>query len=469
MNRRTFLRGACGVMLGLPFLESLRARDAKAGPEAAPRRFIAFFMCNGVNMARFFPSTRYGALTDASFGADRAIAPLASYRDKLLIPRGIHMAPRGFGWDPSAGDDHAKGIGCKLTAQPLVQGSQYAAGISLDQFIANKLNPPGTPALTLMVGARVPNVRGHISYSGSEQPVSGENNPWLAYQDLIGVTNVEDEALERLTKRRQSVLDLVGAEYEGLLKKKLSKADRDKLEMHFQTVRDLEVGMGDAGLIPRELPPARAAEIEGVDPATVSFDAEFKKIGRMQMDILALAIATRATRSATLQWGSGAFGPIFKWDGMNHEYNHHKLSHGNTKDDDSGSVVDGYEEMLYDIDRWFIGEYAYLLDRLAGYDEGGTSVLDNSAVVFMNELSNGKVHDFRDLPYIIAGSCGGYFKTGQYIKVTRQQNTLQDEDAPHNKLLTTLANAVGCTEEGGGPIENFGAFGEPGEFDELKA
>lgn len=469
MNRRTFLRGACGVMLGLPFLESLRPRDAKADPEAARRRFIAFFMCNGVNMDRFFPSTQYGALTAASFGANRAIAPLAAYRDKLLIPRGIHMVPRGFGWDPGAGDDHAKGMGCKLTAQPLVQGSQYPAGISLDQFIASKINAPGTPALTLMVGAKTPNVRGHISYSGSEQPVTGENNPWLAYQDLIGVTDLDEEALVRLTRRRESVLDLVGAEYEGLLKKKLSKADRDKLEMHFQTVRDLEVGMGNAGVIPRELPPERATEIEGINPDTVSFDAEFKKIGRMQMDILALAIATGATRSATLQWGSGAHGPVFKWDGMSHEYNHHKLSHGNTKDDDTGSAVDGYEEMLYNIDRWFIGEYVYLLDRLAGYDEGGASVLDNSAVVFMNEVSNGKHHDFRDLPYLIAGSCGGYLKMGQYIKVTGQSNTLQDVDAPHNMLLTTLANAVGCTEEGGGPITNFGSFGQPGEFDELKA
>ncbi|WP_437277425.1 DUF1552 domain-containing protein [Sorangium sp. So ce375] len=469
MNRRTFLRGACGVMLGLPLLESLRPRDAKADPASAPRRFIAFFMCNGVNMARFFPSTQYGALTAASFGSDRAIAPLAAYRDKLLIPRGIHMAPRGYGFDPSAGDDHAKGMGCKLTAQPLVAGSQYAAGISLDQLIANKLNPQGTPALTLMVGAKTPNVRGHISYTASEAPVSGENNPWLAYRDLIGGTDIEEEALVRLTKRRESVLDLVSVEYEALLKKKLSKADREKLDKHFQTVRDLEVGMGGSGIIPRELSPERAAEIEGIDPDTVAFDAEFKKVGRMQMDILALAIATGATRSATLQWGSGAAGPIFKWDGMAHEYNHHKLSHGNTRDDDTGSVVDGYEEMLFNIDRWFMGEYAYLLDRLAGYEEGGATVLDNSAVVFMNELSDGKRHDFRDLPYIIAGGCGGYFKTGQYIKVTRQSNTVQDKDAPHNKLLTTLANAVGCTEEGGGPIANFGSYGQPGEFDELKA
>jgi hypothetical protein len=46
---------------------------------------------------------------------------------------------------------------------------------------------------------------------------------------------------------------------------------------------------------------------------------------------------------------------------------------------------------------------------------------------------------------------------------------VQDKDAPHNKLLTTLANAVGCTEEGGGPIANFGSFGQSGELDELKA
>lgn len=469
MNRRTFLRGACGVMLGLPFLESLLPRDAKADPAGAPRRFIAFFMCNGVNMARFFPSTPYGALTAASFGADRSIAPLARYRDKLLIPRGIHMVPRGYGFDPNAGDDHMRGMGCKLTAQPLLEGSRYPAGISLDQFIANKINPPGKPALTLMVGSRTPTVHGHISYKGSEQPVAGENNPWLAYRDLIGVRDLEGEALVRLAKRRESVLDLVSGEYEALMKKPLSKADRGKLEMHFQAVRDLEVNMGNAGLIPRELPPERAAEIEGIDPNTVTFDSEFKKIGRMQMDILALAIASDATRSATLQWGSGAAGPIFRWDGMSHNYNHHKLSHGNTKDDDSGEAVDGYEEMLFDIDRWYMGEYAYLLDRLSSYEEGGATVLDNCAVVYMNELSDGKRHDFRDLPYIIAGSCGGYFKTGQYIKVTAQSNTLNDKDAPHNKLLTTLANAVGCTEDDGGPITNFGSFGKPGEFDELKA
>jgi hypothetical protein len=156
---------------------------------------------------------------------------------------------------------------------------------------------------------------------------------------------------------------------------------------------------------------------------------------------------------------------------MSHQYNHHKLSHGNTKDDCSGGAVAGYEGMLSSIDEWYAGEFAYLLDRLNAYDEGSGTVLDNTCVVMANELSHGKAHDFRDLPYVMAGSCAGYFKTGQYIKVTNQSNTVNDQDAPHNKLLTTLCNAMGVTDSSGNPITYFGdpQYGEPGEFEMLKA
>jgi hypothetical protein len=115
-------------------------------------------------------------------------------------------------------------------------------------------------------------------------------------------------------------------------------------------------------------------------------------------------------------------------------------------------------------------QYRYLLDKLNAYQEaGGSTVLDNSAVVFANELSDGLEHNFMDMPFLIAGSAGGYLKQGQYIKVTRQQQTKQSTDAPHNKLLTTLINGVGVRNTDGSPIANFGAFGEAGEFTELKA
>jgi hypothetical protein len=207
----------------------------------------------------------------------------------------------------------------------------------------------------------------------------------------------------------------------------------------------------------------------------ITDDAQFKRLGRMQMDLIALGLACNHTRVATLQWGSGAGGPTFKWDGMNHTYNHHKLSHGLDNDGATGNAVAGYEDMLYNIDRWFAAEFAYLLDKLKSYDEGNGTLLDNSVVLWINELSDGKAHDFRDIPCVIAGSGGGKLKQGQYLNMSKVANALTayipDLDAPHNKLLTTIANVVGAKDTDGGPVKRFGHpnYGAAGEFTQLRA
>ena len=461
-GRRNFLRGVGGVTLGLPFLEGLAPRKAHAQDEV-PKRFVAFFECNGVEMNRFFPTGSYGAL-NAGMLAGTALEPLSAYVDDMMVPRGIHMVPRGFNRDGTPGDDHAKGMVHKLTAQPCADGSLFATGISVDQEIANNLNEGGRPALNLQVGYQGNNQLAYISYYGAEQPAPNENNPWLAYQDFMGMgPDVDPEVTARLVARRESVIDLVEEDFARLKASSLSADDQAKLDMHLTAVRELEIAMDDNGLVACTLPADREAEIQGINPDTVGNDSEFRTIGRMQMDILALALACGSTNAATLQWGGGAGGPIFTWDGMNHDYNHHKLSHGNTADDNSGAEVPGYQDMLFDIDRWFAGELLYLLDRLASYSEPGGRLLDNCCTLWMNELSDGLGHNFMDLPYVMFGSCGGYFRTGEYIKVTAQENTMQDTDAPHNKLLTTILNAVGI------PAQNFGAFGESGEFEMLKA
>ena len=470
MLRRNFLRGAGGLAVGLPVLESLMPRRARAGgTSTAPKRFIAFCGCNGVQMDRFFPTSPYGALAAGGL-TGTALEPLAGHVGKMLIPRGIHTVPRGFGFDPVAGCDHVKGAGHRLTAQQLDSGTLFAQGISLDQYIASSLNDGGRPALNLHVGYRYEGTNGVVSYLGANQPAVGENNPWLAYQDLMGLSNLDEAALMRLTARRESVLDLVEQDFARLKSINLSTADRDKLDKHLTAIRDLETDMGEAGLIPCTLPDARAMEIQAVDGQAFDSDEMYKTVGLMQMDIIALAMACGANHAATIMWGSEAGGPIFTWDGMSHQYNHHKLSHGNTADDCSGGAVDGYEDMLADIDIWYATQLAYLLDQLDGYTEGDGTVLDNCSVVWMNNLSHGKEHNFMDMPYVMFGSCGGYFKTGQYIKVTAQDDPKNDVDAPHNKLLTTIANAVGVTD-GGAPISIFGdpAYGEPGEYDQLKA
>jgi hypothetical protein len=462
-GRRSFLRGLGGVVVGLPFLESLPLGRSWAGAEPAPRRFVGFIQPNGVNVDVFWPSTDFGPLTEESFDG-RSIAPLVDFRDRLTIARGIHTVPRGYGHDGVPGDEHGKGLGHRLTAAPVLDFvDQYSSGVSVDQVMALHVNPVGRPPLTLFVGDNQGRGIKHVSYRGAGDPVTAENNPWLVYQDMMGLSGADAEARERILARRQSVLDLVSAEMEGLRRLSLSQADRDKLDMHFTAIRDLEQSLG-----PLTLPFEVVAELSAIDPATVGTDERFPVMGRLQIEVLALAIATDYTRVATVQWGAGAAGPVFRWDGMEHEYDHHKISHGNTHDDSSGDPIDGARQMQADIDRWYAGRFRDLLERLDQYTEEDGTVLDASAVVWMNEMSDGASHDYRDVPVILGGSCGGFFRMGEHVKLTRHPELLNDADAPHNKLLTTLLDAVGARDDSGEPFTEFGQYGEPGEFTELR-
>jgi len=459
-GRRWFLRGALGATVGLPFLESLAPKHAFAGAPASPKRFLCFFNCNGVNMSKFFPSS-FGALTPESF-VGTTLEPLAAFAPRCLIPRGIHTVPRGYNLDGGPGDDHEKGMGHKLTAQSLADTEDaYALGISVDQAIAKALNPPGRQALTLRVGQKKDGVLGHISYTGPEQPVTGENNPWLAYQDFMGLGNEAGSSAipDAEALRRRSVLDLVNREFDDLRSADLSRADQQKIEAHFDSIRDVEVSL--AASVGCNLGAATEADLIALETVNVERDSEFARLTRLSIDVIALSLACDYTRSATLQIGNGAGGPVYTWDGMHHKYNHHKLSHGTTTDD-GGADVPGYEQMLFDIDLWHMKQFNYLLTRLDAYQEAdGSSVLDNTVVAYANELSDGKTHDFKDLPWLVVGGAG-YFKRGEYVQLAT--DPMRGTEAPHSKLLTMFMNAVGI------PTTNFGGEKSvPGEFDALKA
>jgi hypothetical protein len=478
MHRRRFLRGLGGIAVALPFLETFELRKARAADP--PKRLAIFFCCNGVNMEKFWPTTAYGPLTAASF-TGTGLAPIASYAAKLLIPRGVHLVPRGFGRDPAGGDDHAKAVGHRLTAAAnQMTTERYASGISLDHAIASSLNPSGKGPLNLMVGYRANDVLGSVSYTGSGQQAIPFQDPWKAFKDWSGAgTTMTSGMVDRLAMRRQSVLDAVKGDLDSLKNNSvISKADRDKLDMHFTSIRSLETNIQSSGMSSCALPSARTMEIQAINPSTVTRDSEFQKIGGMMLDVMALAFACDQNRVSTIQWGSGAAGPIFSWLGMSADdvsskYNHHKLSHGATTDCATSPNLpsDQWKTALFNIDQWYMNNFKGLLDRLSMYSEPNGSVLDNSAVVYMNDLGDGLGHNWMDLPNVIAGSAGGYFKQGQYVKLVNGNNTANDTDAPSNMLLTTLANAVGAKKKDGSPITNFGSAptGKAGELTALKA
>jgi hypothetical protein len=479
LSRRRFLRGLGGISLGLPFLDALAPRAAAAREVDAIQRFGVFYGCNGVDVTRWFPKGPYGALTDSHFEgtANEALIP---FRRKLMIPRGIHMAPRSGGRDPGGGDDHGRCMAHKLTAYP-ADANGLAQGPSIDYVLAQAMNPglegARRPPLNLWVG-KPGNYKSldYISYSSAGRAVAAINNPWDAYATTLGMNGSSAEsaeARERILHRRQSVLDLVHGRLEQLHDLPLSRDDQQKLDMHFTSVREIEARASATGLACSDASiEARARSYQG-KPDLIVENEHYPLIADIQVDLFALALACDMTRVVTLHFDRGSGGPTFKWDGMNHEYNHHKLSHGKVRDDCFGEStakgcdnVAGFLDMLFDIDRWHQRRFARLLERLEAYPEAnGRTVLDNSAILYTNEMSDGKLHSFMDLPYIIAGSAGGRFRQNLYYSLGPEGQT--DASAPHNRLLNTIINVMGIEsdwfglpEGQGGPTMQRGIYAE---------
>jgi hypothetical protein len=458
LSRRRFLRGIAGVSVGLPLLESVCMGPASA-QVASGARFVSFHCSSGVETDRFWPAI--GPLTSASFSG-RGTEPLAAYANRVLIPRGVHGYPVGT-WT-----GHNQGTGQALTAAR-INGSNFADSISIDQVIARQLNPAGREALVLKPGGRDQGVAMYnsISYAGAGQLVAAESDPSRAYRSIMGFGAAAPnpaEATDAVLIRRRSVLDLVRREFSELQSINLSQSDRQKLEQHFQLVRDVELEMGNNPLIAScALDPTSQRAYEGL--TGIEQNENFPTMARLHVKLVALALACGYTRSAVLQWGAAVAGsPMYQWDGMSHSYRHHPLSHGTTNDFNDVSVT-GYSDLLFEIDRWNIGEFKKLLDALDAYGEGdGRTLLDNTVVMYSNEFSHGQGHTTGDLPLIVAGGAG-YFKLGQSILINGSRADIAGVEGANgnsNKMLATVLNAVGI------PTSRW-SDGAPGELTELKA
>jgi hypothetical protein len=169
-------------------------------------------------------------------------------------------------------------------------------------------------------------------------------------------------------------------------------------------------------------------------------------MARLFAKIVVLSLACQYTRSAVLQWGAAVAGaPMYRWDGIMHNYRHHPLSHGTT-DDFNAAEVSGYKDMLFAIDRWNIGEFAKLLGLLDGYKEqNGTTLLDNTVVLYTNEFSHGQGHTTGDLPMIIAGGAG-YFQLGRSVLLNGSKADIggvTGTAGQSHRLMCTVMNAAG--------------------------
>jgi hypothetical protein len=182
-----------------------------------------------------------------------------------------------------------------------------------------------------------------------------------------------------------------------------------------------------------------------------------------------------------------------------------------------GPCVDDVFSKIAKVDSFFAEQFAFLVKQLDSINEGDKKLLDNTATVWFQEMSDGNSHNLNNMPILQAGSCAGYFKTGQAINLDGAKADLtvghSEEDCvdgqsafgkldsvgtpaamasmPINKYFCSLMNAIGvkadasgyATKGGTEPVTHFGKYDDsklfktntpstiskPGEYSELRA
>jgi hypothetical protein len=450
MHRRHFLRGFGGVTLGLPLLEGLGARSARAQMAAVRSPYVAVVVNgNGVVQAgmaiggstdpeMFWPTTA-GALTQTGMTADqptRETGELAAYASQLLIVNGVNHS------FPATGCMHASGDAQLLTGSTVVGSSNkaLAGGPSIDTLIATQKNPPGgaVDPLALHAGRYSPggtgfDIPGYISYIAASQPRSPQASPYQAYLQIVGngaSANVSATAQQLIATRRKSVNDLVRGQIQQLLARKdLSSGDIQRLNQHFAAIRDLEVQ------VTNRLSATEVASMQAVDPAPYD-TANHLAIIKLHMDLMVFALSSDYTRAITLKIGDREDDHPFTEDGGT---TFHTISHRGVP-----NAVTKHDRIV----RTHFGLYKYFLDGLAAVTTPTGTLLDMGLAIWTNQVANG-AHSYKGVPWIIAGTANGYLKTGQYV-------VLPGAGATTNQMCNTLLTAAGV------PSTNFGAAGQPG-------
>lgn len=445
IRRRKFLLGALGATMALPFLETFAPKRATAGEGDVAPFAIFCRQANGVQQAtadepdRFWPSFAAGAMTKQMLQGDtgRAVSELGDFGDRLLIVKGARFAFPGNGCGHSGGGNQCL-TAAKVSVDPAGNES-LGMGESIDNRIQTELGKAGVEPLTLYAGPKYGYLDEVLSYRGALQLRAAENNPYNVYQSLFGLSSVDPEELELLRSRRLSVNDLVRDDMTALMNRKdLSKADRDRLDLHFTSIRDLEIGIV-CGLSDGEV-----ANLQMISGEAAKND-NFEKVCRMQMDLIALAMACGVVRAATLQFGSGNAGLELVIDGVKQK-SFHKISHRIDSDGSDGPPIPDADILHHKIDRLHLQLFKYLLEKLDAVPLANGTLLDAGVAVFLNDLGE-KYHSYKNVPFLLAGGCNGALKSGQYVDLG---------DVTHNKLLSSIGAAVGCKNASGGPLDDFG-------------
>jgi hypothetical protein len=306
------------------------------------------------------------------------------------------------------------------------------AGTSIDQLIAQKVGHlTRFPSLELACDAGRKSgacdsgyscaYQYNLSWSTATMPMPPETNPRLAFERLFGAGKPGERRsnLERRREQQRSILDFV-LEDARSMQRRLGSDDVRKLDQYLGGVREIETRIERA----EKLGDGRDPQVETPE----GVPADYGDYLQLMFDILVLAFQTDSTRVATF---------LLAHDGSNRSFDqigvsegHHDLSHHQNRPD--------WIQKVADIDLWYVRQFARFLEKLeATQDADGSSLLQNSMILYGSGNADGNRHTHVNLPLVLAGGGGGTLATGRYVK---------HGSRPLTNLFLSIADRMGVPE-----------------------
>lgn len=429
LMRRTFFK-ALGLGIAAPLALKM-SRMAIAGPGDRPKRLFIFYIPHGMPPEHLEP---YGE-GDAFLSASTVLGPLAPYKSRVSVVRGISM-----------NDNISNHVAIRATLTGFAEGN---GSDSIDRLIADGMG------VTPHVLGAIPYDKGAGFYSDCYLVKHGSwvrptESPADAVAELfegVGPAPMPMPGVDE-SKLRAATLAMTEAELEKLQAAVAGLTrEENKLGIHLDAVRKLKAKANGEGPPPpmvscdsKPLLPAVEATA-GLDPLNQS---NFGKILDAQLEASAHAFVCGSARLVTLQnmWVNSGLNFGFEGGPGIAKGHHDPVSH-------SWDAAGRAE--FAQCQRWFFERLAEkflkVLDQPDPLDieDPTRTVLDNSLVYVCSEVSDGANHNSdhsevwldgkpwkSSLPAILIGGGGGYMKGQQVVQVERK----------HTDVLATLAEAM---------------------------
>ena len=397
ISRRTALKGL-GALVALPWLESMGLARA-GGAVVPPTRMAIVYVPNGVNTAEWTPEEE-----GADYALSRILEPLTPVKQDVLVLSGLAMHKA----DGPSGN-HARASAVFLTGLRPPDNGGVHLGVSADQLAA-RATGRYTRLPSLEIGCEPATPVGHcddpyscaytstISWKGEASPLPHAVTPREVFDRLFAGQDAKETRQNRAARAasRKSILDYV-REDATALRTTVGGDDQRKIDEYLTSIREVETHIERTEATVDELPAlARPDAAPGDYPQHL----------RTLCDLLVMAFQADVTRVATFLFANEFSNRPYSC--INVPEGHHDLSHHENKPDKLAKISE--------INRFHVGQFAYLLGKLKAVREGDGTLLDHCVIAYGCGNSDGNRHNHDNLPILLAGGRGAGVKTGRHIR-----------------------------------------------------